>query len=176
MITITGVDRVMKSIIKDYNSAVLNEKSDEFVRKLIRDVGEPEAKDRLSKAIYTGRGDARIISIVNKGQGRLIMNGSEASFIEFGTGIKYVAGYRSHPLAAQFGAVRGGYGHHLGRLANGWRYPIANGPGTGDARIDDKHPEFYRTKGNPANRVIYMSGKLMRQRARKIAVEVFKTR
>lgn len=45
--------------------------------------------------------------------------GGAVLFIEFGTGVKYPD---NHPEAGKNGFTRGGYGYHLGRLKNGWRY------------------------------------------------------
>ena len=76
-----------------------------------------------------------------------------------------------HPKAGEFGAVRGGYGLHLG-LNDSWRY--RGDPGTnGEIITFGRHAGQVLTHGNPPARAMYETGKEIRARISAVAAEVF---
>ena len=121
-------------------------------------------------AEYDGTNDVSV-SIEERGATTkaVVAVGSAALFIEFGTGVRHPD---NHPEAGANGMIRGGYGHRLGRLESGWRYPEENGAGTNATR-DDKHPGYLHTYGNPANMPMYNGAKQIRERLPELAREVF---
>lgn len=95
-------------------------------------------------------------------------DGGAVAFIEFGTGVHYK---EAHPKASEFGAVRGSYGHGLGKL-DSWRY--TGNPGTnGEIITEGKHAGMVRTHGNPPARAMYDTGRGLREQIVQIAREVF---
>lgn len=118
-------------------------------------------------AEYDGTNDVAV-TIEERGANTkaVVAVGSATLFIEFGTGLR--GPYHPEPQ----GMTRGGYGHGLGGLANGWRYPEENGAGT-NATPDPDHPGYLHTFGNGANMPMYNGAKHIRERLPELAREVF---
>lgn len=87
-------------------------------------------------------------------------SGNAVTFIEFGTGVRYVA--NEHPLAAENGMIRGEYGQGRGASPKGWLYRgIA---GNSDAEPSTKVPGLMHTYGNPAAMAMYNAANEMERK------------
>lgn len=163
-IRISGISEAIKHIERYEQS--LDSKQNELVDKLA-DVGVEVATEGYGAAFYDGTKDISVSkeSGQHSGSAKVVATGSTVAFVEFGTGVHYP---EQHPKAGEFGAVRGGYGHHLGRL-DSWRYPEENGGGT----PDPKYPGYVTTHGNPPSYSMYEAGKDMRAKIGEIAKEVY---
>ena len=135
----------------------------------LAEIGINTAQVRFSTAQYDGTNDVKVPAEPTwVSDSKLIISaqGSTVAFIEFGTGVHYS---ETHPKAGEFGAVRSGYGHGLGKL-DSWRYigePGSNGePST-------KHPGYIVTHGNPPAMAMFQAGEDMRNRILEIAKEVY---
>ena len=124
----------------------------------------------FGEAEYDGTNDVEV-HVEPKGDrvAAVVATGQAVLFIEFGTGVSYPD---SHPDAGVNGFQHGGYGHHLGALPDGWRYPLDNGLGT-NGTIDADHPGYAHTYGNPANMSMYNTVKILREKLPELAREVF---
>lgn len=123
-------------------------------------------------AQYDGTNDAQV-TVEDRGATvkAIVALGETVLFIEFGTGITYPD---NHPEAAKNGMVRGQYGHGLGKMKKGWRYPAERGAGSAGFP-DPDHEGYIHTYGNPANMPMYNAVKELRERLPALAREVFKT-
>lgn len=111
----------------------------------------------LAEAIYDGDMYAEVMETQKEDNGVSIgIKGESVTFIEFGTGTFYPD---DHPKMDEFGFERGEFGHKLGRNPP-WTFE--NGAG-----------KRVTTFGNPANRVVYETGKELREVATDIAKEVY---
>jgi hypothetical protein len=138
----------------------------------LAEIGIKESEVRFKRAIYDGTNDVRVNDSpvwIDDYKLAITATGKSITFIEFGSGVHYTG--EDHPKAGEFGYIRGGYGHHLGRM-DSWRYE--GDPGTnGEVITEGKHKGEVKTHGNPANRALYDSVKKMREEIVKIAKEVF---
>lgn len=164
----SGVDELLEALEK--LQVWLKTKAQELLDRLASE-GFQIASAGFSGAEYDGTNDVSV-SIEDRGETTkaVVAVGSASLFIEFGTGVKYQT--PAHPEAGQHGMIRGGYGHGLGRLDSGWRYPEENGAGTG-ATQDPDHPGYLHTYGNPANMPMYKGAKHIKERLPALAREVF---
>lgn len=147
----------------------LSRKCRELLERLAA-IGIDTAAARFSAAQYDGVNDVFVSGPEWIGENRLRIHadGSAVAFIEFGTGVHYS---EIHPKAGEFGAVRGGYGLHLG-LNDSWRY--RGDPGTnGEIITFGRHAGQVLTHGNPPARAMYETGKEIRARISAVAAEVF---
>jgi hypothetical protein len=88
-------------------------------------------------------------------------------FIEFGAGVHYSSANDIHPLASKKGYKRGEYGMKKGK-GDWWLYRGEGGtPSTAN-------PNMKITHGNPANRIVYGTGKELREMILQIAKEEFR--
>ena len=146
----------------------LEQKAEELVTRLT-DLGVEVASMEFANAIYDGTND---VTVTFEERGKLtravIATGEATLFIEYGTGVNFPV--HPDPGAFQYGT----YGHHLGSLPNGWRYPESHGAGT-NGQPDPKHPGYIHTMGNPANAPMYKARKEIEKQIRQIAGEVFAT-
>lgn len=128
------------------------------------------ASVEFGNAVYDGTNDVTV-RVDNRGDTMyVIAEGETVLFIEFGTGVKYPT---EHPMRNELGIGEvGTYGHRLGALKGGWRYPESHGAGT-NGEPDPKHPGYIHTYGNPANMVMYNTGKELHSELQRIAREVF---
>lgn len=165
MITITGGSKAVAFCDK-YGD--MREKLDRFLQRLA-EYGVICANAELQQAEYDGTMDCQISWERDGTVMRVIMSGTTAAFVEFGTGITYVD---DHPKAAELGAIRGGYGKGRGKSPTGWYYFGA--PGTyGRVLRSGKRGPVVHTLGNRANKVLYNTAKDMRNNIERIAREVF---
>lgn len=154
----------------------LGNDSPQFIDKLHRvmqelvNYGLGQAQLYLANAVYDGTPDYHIrINWISPTACTLTTYGDTVAFMEFGTGIVYPD---NHPKAPEFGAVRGEYGYKLGRHWT-WRYPASHGAGT-NAVPDQSHPGYLLTHGNPANKIMYNTGKDMHAKVREILAKEFR--
>jgi hypothetical protein len=145
----------------------LQDCTEKFLKELA-DAGVEIATAKFRAADYDGTNDVSV-SVENRDKNKIavVAVGGAVLFIEFGTGIKYP---NDHPEAGKNGFTHGGYGHHLGRLQNGWRYQ--GEPGTHGER-DDEHPGYIKTKGNKANMCMYETIKELEDKFEEIARRVY---
>lgn len=164
-----GIDEAIAELERYEKS--LKQKATQIVQRLA-ERGMETARLRFSNAQYDGSNDVSV-SMENRGEmtRAVIAVGATTLFIEFGTGVRYPD---DHPEAAKHGMVRGGYGHHLGRNPNGWRYK--GNPGTNGERIQTgRHAGEVRTHGNPANKCMYGSIRELEETFRDTVREVFRS-
>lgn len=162
----------IESLIDDLNTYQKRlDKKVKFLMKELAEIGVENMKVGFAKAIYDGNNDV-VVNAPKWEEDKLILSASGSSilFIEFGAGIHYASD--AHPMAGDFGYTRGGYGYGLGKR-DSWRYK--GDPGTNGVVVQDgKHKGEVVTHGNPANRVVYETSKLLREKILKLAKEVFK--
>lgn len=163
-----GIDELLAGI-EEYKEW-LQEKCAEFVTRL-SELGVEIAREEFSLAEYSGTNDVTV-SVESHGDlyKAVVATGNAVLFIEFGSGVVYPDGHPDKPSEI---SPRGTYGYGLGKMQKGWRYPMENGAGNGDAVPDPKHPGYYKTKGNPSNMSLYLTVSQLEQRFTEIAREVF---
>lgn len=143
--------------LKKYK-AELNDKSVEFVRRLA-EVGIPVIDENTA-----GTGCSTRIEVANNGStstARLIVEGKELLFIEFGAGVYYngSVGGSPHPKGQELGYTIGSYGKGKGKQET-WAY------------YDDSN-ELVLTHGTKAAMPVYKAGLEIRRQIIGIAKEVF---
>jgi hypothetical protein len=135
---------------------------------MLAELGVQQASVKFTNAQYDGANDVNVFA---EWQGdnvlRIVASGQAVAFIEFGTGVTYM---QQHPKAGQFGAVRGAYGHHLGRLKSGWRY---KGDAGTNGTVDEKHAGYIHTFGNPPAMAMYYTAEMLKDKVTEIAREVY---
>ena len=164
---IENIKRRLDNILQKVKS-----KSDDSIGMRLGKIASEEADKRFLNAQYDGYNDVVVSPARAEGKNTVSVeaSGSSALFIEFGTGVHYSV--PEHPLVSDgtYPYVRGGYGHHLGRL-DSWRYE--GDPGTNGYIITDgPHAGEVLTQGNPANMCMYEAGKKVRQNLKQVATEV----
>lgn len=167
-IIIHGIDEVRRRVTSLRDG--LAGKVKEFLQRL-GDFGVDLESVRFRTAQYDGTNDVSVTTEW-KDEKTLIIHadGQAVAFIEFGTGVHYK---EAHPKAAEFGAIRGTYGHGLGKL-DFWRY--RGDPGTNGVIYDDPtlpHFGMVATYGNPPARAVYDTIQDLRDKISEIAKEVF---
>lgn len=151
--------------LEKYKDTFLN-KNEIFVQRLC-EVGIPVVRENISSS--TGDSDKNYNTYiqVNSYQGyseaKLIVEGRELLFIEFGAGIHYngSAGSSPHPKGNEFGYTIGSYGKGLGKKDH-WYYTTGTG-------------ENIKSFGTKATMPVYKASQTMIQQIRKIAKEVFES-
>lgn len=151
--------------LEKYKDTFLN-KNEIFVQRLC-EVGIPVVRENISSS--TGDSDKNYNTYiqVNSYQGhseaKLIVEGRELLFIEFGAGIHYngSAGSSPHPKGNEFGYIIGSYGKGLGKKDH-WYYTADTG-------------ENIKSFGTKATMPVYKASQTMIQQIRKIAKEVFES-
>lgn len=131
---------------------------------------EQVASARFQSAQYDGTNDVSVsLEVRDKNRIAVVAVGGAVLFIEFGTGVRYPD---NHPEASVNGFTRGGYGHRLGRLPQGWRYD--GDPGTNGQVIQKgKHAGQVHTYGNPANMSMYGTVRELEQKFAELARRCF---
>lgn len=144
----------------------LEEKANELAQQLVF-IGKQKALEKLAAAEYAGTkaGVKILASGAREGKAALFAFGSNAMFIEFGTGVTDVVS-TLHPLF-QLVPPRGSYGKGKG-MNPPWYYK--GDPGNGGELLKNG---FVRTWGNDPGRYMYDASVLMRRVAVKTAKEVF---
>ena len=168
-VTLDEIDELIKGL-EEYKQW-LSEKCQQFVDRLAQQ-GLQVASARFQVANYSGTNDVTV-RIEKRGNmySAVVAEGDAVLFIEFGTGVTYPDGHPDKPPEV---SPRGTYGYGLGKMRDGWRYPIEKGIGNSDAEIDSKHRNMLRTKGNPSNMSMYNSVRELEEEFAVIAREVFK--
>lgn len=141
-------------------------KAERLAKRMVEE-GEKEAVTKLVTADYSGSLRSEIVSNINGLKGSVTMQGHDAGMIEFGAGTQYPD---IHPLAQEFGAIRGEYGSGHGNLPR-WGFADTE-PGKTGYPVKDSPGEYW-TMGTPANRVIYSTGKHLENIYVELAKEVF---
>lgn len=149
--------------LKQYQKE-FEDKNEEFVRRLA-DLGLPIIEDNISMA----QGDSdkqhhtyiKLTSLKGYSEARVVVEGKDLLFIEFGAGVHYnvPAGSSPHPKGEEFGYTIGSYGKGLGEN-DSWWYTDS----TGVSR---------QSQGTQATMPLYKASTEMRLKIRKIAKEVF---
>lgn len=155
------------SQLKSYQKG-LDNKAEKVVDKLTSE-GAKYMQDRANSVVYDGDTSGTTVIRNAKGKkGEVSYTGDVVTFIEFGTGTYYPD---DHPQAGEMGMVRGEYGKGLGANPP-WHY-VGNPGSNGDIIPNSKGRQVVRTMGNPANRVVYDTGKQMKERASAVLREVY---
>lgn len=158
----------LKTKMQKYRGS-MSERKKEFLTRLA-EIGVDTASVSFKTAHYDGVND---VTVGSKwcGSNTLIISatGQTVTFIEFGTGVTYAD---AHPLAQEFGMIRGEYGQGKGKQESWVYYGETGTMGEWMRTTDNKY--VIRTHGNPANRCMYDTGKKMRDEIEKIAKEVFR--
>lgn len=121
-------------------------------------------------AAYDGTKDVSVTVEQTEHGYAIVASGATVAFIEFGTGVYYPD---NHPLAAEFGAIRGGYGKGHGKQQT-WGY-YGDDPGTNGIVIHTSRGDVILTHGNPGSLTMYNAAKDMRAEIERVAREVFAT-
>lgn len=151
--------------LEKYKDSFLN-KNEIFVQRLC-EVGIPVIRENISSSTGDSNKDYNTYIRVNSYQGyseaKLIVEGKELSFIEFGAGIHYngSAGSSPHPKGNEFGYIIGSYGKGLGKKDH-WYYTADTG-------------ENIKSFGTKATMPVYKASQTIIQQIRKIAKEVFES-
>lgn len=165
---ISGLDETIRHL-EEYKQRI--KRNQRTLLEKLAAIGIETASARFSTARYDGTNDVVVPHVPEwLDENRLIISasGSSVYFIEFGTGVHYS---EAHPKAGEFGAVRGGYGHGLGKL-DSWRYE--GEPGT-DGEASATHPGQVVTHGNPPARAMFDAAEDIRSKILEIAKEVYAT-
>lgn len=124
---------------------------------------EKSAENGYALAEYPGVNDVVVKSTETETDETLDIDvaaeGDSVLFIEFGTGVKYTS--EPHPLAEEYGMIRGEYGEGRGANPKGWLYKGV--AGNSDAQPSTKVPGLMHTRGNPASMAMYNAGQLLEQ-------------
>lgn len=165
---IEGIKRRLDNILQKVKS----NNDDSIGMRLGKIASEEAEKNFRTDADYDGFNDVVVSPARAEGKNTVVVDasGSTVLFIEFGTGVHYSE--PEHPLVSDgtYPYVRGGYGHHLGRL-DSWRYE--GDPGKhGEVITSGPHAGEVLTHGNPANMCMYKAGKKVRQNLKQVATEV----
>lgn len=157
-------------------SKLIEEKAKIFLTRL-SELGLTIAEAKISDIVYPG--DMSDLNIESEWQDdkhlSIVFRSKAILFIEFGTGTHF--SIPEHPLASEYGYTRGGYGKGKGKN-DWWLYPDrginAGTPGSSEAFGNSGRTPLRITHGNPANRIVYDTGKDLREQISNIAREVFK--
>ena len=164
--TVRGVEQINRHL--DMILARLTDNGSDGLKQALALKGLGVAAAKFAIAQYDGTNDVRVQQPYEEGDSVILeARGEAVAFIEFGTGVHYS---EEHPLAAERGMTRGGFGYHLGKL-DSWRY--VGDPGT-NGEDDPNHPGYIRTHGNPPARAMYEAGKEMRNEIAETAREVLR--
>ena len=164
-----SIDDAIKKV--DSYAKDLERKAQELCQRLGA-TGYQIALDGFFNAIYDGTNDVSVEWLSEDNKIVIRASGYAVMFIEFGTGVTHQT---YHPKRGELGIGNvGTYGHGLGKLKGGWRYPAENGAGT-KGKPDAKHPGYIHTYGNPANMPMYNASRDIRSEYLKVVREVFKT-
>ena len=154
----------------------LKTKQKEFLQKL-GELGVAKGEENFSQIEYAGDYSDKNIHYDWVGENRIAISFESKAilFIEFGTGVYFPS--PDHPLSVEFGFSRGGYGQGRGKNS-WWVYPAtganAGTPGASEVFEKSRNQQMLITHGNRANRVVYDTGKFLREQIMKIAKEVFR--
>lgn len=161
-LSVKGIDGLIKQL-EDYKESLLS-KNDLFVKRLA-ELGIPVIDKRINQA----QGDSdkshythiEINSFEGYSQAKLIVEGKDLLFLEFGAGVHYngSAGSSPHPLGGQFGYTIGSYGKGQGKN-DSWVYYSDSG-------------EWVRSHGTEATMPMYNASLEIIRQIEQVAREVF---
>lgn len=178
-LSVKGIDGLIRQL-EDYKDSLLS-KNDLFVKRLA-ELGIPVIDKRINQA----QGDSdkshythiEINSFGSYSQAKLIVEGRDLLFIEFGAGIHFnrpaSKGISPHPLGSQFGYTIGSYGKGLG-ATDKW----VRDPKTGETKHIDywyyksDTGEIVRSYGTEATMPMYAASFEIIQKIEEVAREVF---
>lgn len=158
--------RDLNRLAKDFKTYYygLDQKCEQFVERLVNEVGIPTVESRYGK----GKGDSskshnvyvEMHRVPNQFvEAKLVVQGKDILFIEFGAGIIYNKG-KEHPNAKELGYGVGTYPNQRHAFDDdGWYY------WDGTTRVP--------SKGTEASMPVYEAYREMSERVRDIAREVF---
>lgn len=130
-------------------------------------------ESKLANAQYDGSHESKVGAYwLDDDKMVIALAGEKVTFIEFGTGTFYED---THEKASEFGFTRGTYGKGLGANPP-WYFIEPTGRIHGNAEYEDVTSRgnlVVKTYGNPPNRIVYNTGKELREEILKIAKEVF---
>ena len=165
-VKVNGLTETLRRIDEYRNN--VQRKANELARRLA-DMGATNVSLMFARAIYDGTPDNNI-EVEQEEENKFVIkaSGTTVMFVEFGTGVYYAD---DHPLAAEFGLIRGSFGKGHGKQET-WAYygePGSNGWTT------SKRPGLVFTHGNPANMPMYNTAADLRNEIERVAREVFQS-
>lgn len=164
--------------VREYRRMIVS--GSEKLTKRLAKTAASEARKGYSTAEYAGTNDVTVSTeVTDKLKAKVQAMGEAALFIEFGTGIsKSDAPEARADLKTGNIPGHGQYGHHLGRMKNGWRYDGDVGsPHPADTYVipqGEPHEGMVHTKGNDATPAMYMAKKKAESELPDMVKEVFK--
>ena len=157
--SVNNIDGLIKCL-EDYSKSI-ETKGELFVRRLA-EIGLPV----IDATVASTKGDAdtgynKSYIEVEGNTARLIFEGNDVLFIEFGAGVHYngEAGKSPHPKGAEFGYTIGSYGEGHGKQ-DSWFYR-------------DETGSLWRSFGTEASMPMYKASMEIVTNIRRIANEVF---
>lgn len=167
-VKIDGLNDLLKRY-EDYRKS-MPERMRTCLRRLA-EIGVNTADVSFKTAHYDGINDVVVEPFKWYGNNRVVISavGNSVTFIEFGTGITYAD---DHPLAQEFGMIRGEFGQGKGKQDT-WVYYGEEGT-MGEWLKTVNNQYAIRTHGNPANRSMYNAGKEIENKVLEVVREVFK--
>ena len=169
-VKIKGLDKTIAHLKKLQGQ--LPEKKKLFLERLAEKGIELE-ESKMANIIYDGSHDSSVgVYWLNDDTLALAFMGEKVTFIEFGTGTVYDD---QHEKASEFGFTRGTFGKGLGANPP-WYFIEPSKQLHGNAEyeaVTSRGNLVVKTYGNPPNRVVYNTGKELRDEIVKIAKEVF---
>ncbi len=173
--------RTIKTAIKEVKAFRKNiEKGSAKLVKELAKTAQSSASKEYSSAQYAGENDVHVELLQTEElKATVSAEGNAALFIEFGTGItKSDAPEARADLKSGSNVVgHGQYGHHLGRMKNGWRYSGSigsNPPSDTSVITEGKHKGMVQTKGNDATPALYLAKKEAERKLPELIKEAFK--
>ena len=167
-----SIDNAIKQLEK-YKTYIQTKEQELLTR--LAEIGVDTASVLFDNAWYDGTNDVTvsksdITTTLKENTITISAKGQAVAFIEFGTGVTYGYGY----MGTKPSGIKdiGQYGHGLGKLKNGWRYPTENGLGTNGV-YDTKHKGYIHTYGNPPAMAMWKSTQDIQAKVEQIAREVF---
>lgn len=134
----------------------------DFVRSLARE-GRDLAAQGFEEAEYPGTNDVYVHLEETPDESDVVATGDAVAFIEFGAGITQA----NHPETYPEVAPHGQFGKGKGANPNGWIYSGEAGTGQVDPVLNkngEVRPGVYRTKGSPAQPIMYDTANYMLNR------------
>ncbi len=158
-----SIEQALKEVRK------LRDKLDDYPEKLLSAVADEaarKAEEGFGNATYTGVNDVKVRTELSQDEVKIIAEGENVAFIEFGTGIAF----EEHPYGASMGLTHGSYGKGKGANPKGW---VFKGE-PGNAYTKELKNGVYWTKGHPPSRAMYEASKLIKEDISEIAKETWK--
>lgn len=158
----SSVNNAIKELTEYKNG--INDKCQTFVSRLAK-LGIPIIETQINKAHGdsdpTHKTRIELTQLMGFSQARLILDGKDILFIEFGAGVHYngSAGSSPNPMGAKFGYTIGSYGEGRGKYDR-WQYIAPTG-------------EYVKSQGTQATMPMYEADKEIIRNIKTIAKQVF---